>query len=87
MPSDTLLDHRELQHRLGCSRSTAYGLTASGALPVVRLGRAVRVPESALDAFIRSGGVRKIPRKVEANGNRARSVAKPAPRSRRKSPA
>ena len=45
-----------------CSRSAAYALTSTGVLPTVRVGRAVRVPESALDAFIHGGGARIIPK-------------------------
>jgi excisionase family DNA binding protein len=65
---DTLLDIRELQRRLSCGRSAAYALVGSGVLPTVRVGRAVRVPESALAAFINNGGARVIPRPTETNG-------------------
>jgi excisionase family DNA binding protein len=61
---------------LACSRSVAYRLTHSGALPVVRLGRAVRVPASALDDFIRSGGVAVMPPRA------AEQATKPGRRGR-----
>jgi excisionase family DNA binding protein len=51
----------EIMRRLACSRSAAYALTSGGALPIVRLGRAVRVPVAALDRFIESGGVAVMP--------------------------
>ena len=35
------------------SRSTVYRLIEQGRLPAVRVGRAVRVPESAVDAHLR----------------------------------
>jgi excisionase family DNA binding protein len=82
MSFEIMLDHEELQRRLGCSRSTAYGLTASGALPSVRLGRAVRIAESALAAFIEAGGVAKIPRGSRENGQ---APAAPLPQKRKRS--
>jgi excisionase family DNA binding protein len=60
MPADTLLDIHELQRRLSCGRSAAYQLVATGVLRTVRVGRAVRVPESALAAFIEAGGLRTL---------------------------
>jgi helix-turn-helix protein len=65
MPSDTLLDVAALMERLDCSKSTAYGLLA-GVLQTVRLGRALRVRESVVEAFIAGGGVRSIPRNGHA---------------------
>lgn len=44
----------EVGRRLQCSRSVAYQLIAQGTIPCVRMGRSVRVPESALEAWIRS---------------------------------
>jgi excisionase family DNA binding protein len=60
--TEITIDIHELARRLSCGRSAAYALAASGVLPTVRVGRAVRIPESALNAFIQSGGVRVIPR-------------------------
>jgi excisionase family DNA binding protein len=62
MPGEIMVDVRELQRRLKCGRSAAYGLIASQVLRSVRIGRSVRVPESVLDEFIQSGGVRVIPK-------------------------
>lgn len=39
---------------LGISRSQAYGMMATGRLPVVRIGRSVRVPKAALIEWIRT---------------------------------
>lgn len=61
MAGETTIDIHELQRRLSCSRSAAYALVASGVLRTVRVGRAVRIPESVVQEFIRSGGVRVIP--------------------------
>jgi excisionase family DNA binding protein len=77
---EILLDHAELQRRLDCSRSMAYLLTSSGALRTVRLGRAVRVPESAVEDFIKAGGARVIPR---SNGHDAAPTPTKPRRARR----
>jgi excisionase family DNA binding protein len=62
VPGDTLLDVRDVMKRLHCGRSTAYALIKADTLPAVNLGRGVRVPASAVDAFIRAGGVPVIPK-------------------------
>jgi excisionase family DNA binding protein len=41
---------------LGVSRSTLYQLVAAGRVPVVRLGRAVRVPRRGLERLAEGGG-------------------------------
>jgi excisionase family DNA binding protein len=75
---ETTIDIHELARRLSCGRSAAYALAASGALRTVRVGRALRIPESALDEFIRNGGVRVIPKgNGDANGKEAVPTAKP----------
>jgi len=48
-----LLKANEVATLLGISRSQAYMLMAKGGLPVVRIGRSVRVPQAALAAWIR----------------------------------
>lgn len=47
-----LLRGGEVAELLGIGRSTAFELMASGELPVVRIGRAVRVPRYALRRWI-----------------------------------
>jgi excisionase family DNA binding protein len=47
-----LLRIPEAAQRLGLGRSTIYELIASGDLPAVRIGRAVRVPASRLAAWV-----------------------------------
>ena len=50
---DTLLLRvEEVAQLLGLSRSKVYEMTASGELPVVRMGTAVRVPKKALEGWI-----------------------------------
>src|SRR5262245_59126753 len=61
-----LLGAREVGRRLGLSESAVYERIAGGALPCVRLGRAVRVPADAVEALQRSAtmtrpGLRHLP--------------------------
>jgi excisionase family DNA binding protein len=49
-----LLRVDEVGRALGIGRSQAYALCASGRLPVVRIGRSVRVPAEALRAWVRA---------------------------------
>jgi len=51
--SVVLLRAVEVAKLLGVSRSLAYEMMATGRLPVVRIGRAVRVPKVALAEWIR----------------------------------
>lgn len=47
-----LLTGGDVAALLGCSRKHAYHLLASGQIPVVRIGKLVRVRRSALAEFI-----------------------------------
>jgi excisionase family DNA binding protein len=47
-----LLKAEEAARLLGLGRSTVFGMLASGELPAVRYGRAVRVRRSDLEAWI-----------------------------------
>jgi excisionase family DNA binding protein len=51
-PVRDLLTITEAASRLGIGRSTAYQLIGSGQLPVVRLGRAARVPAQAISELV-----------------------------------
>ena len=45
----SLLTVRQVAERLSLSESKVYRMTISGELPVQRIGRAVRIPESAIN--------------------------------------
>ena len=51
-PNKLLLTIAEAAQLLGLGRSKVYELIASGAIESVRIGRARRVPASALERFI-----------------------------------
>jgi excisionase family DNA binding protein len=48
-----LLRPEEVWRELGISRTVAYAMIARGELPVVRIGRSVRVPREALERWVR----------------------------------
>jgi excisionase family DNA binding protein len=54
LPSDDVLLMRaeEVARTLGLSRSKIYQMMSGGALPTVRVGRAVRVPKAALRDWV-----------------------------------
>ena len=49
-----LLDSREVARLLGIGRTKAFQLMARGEIPVVHIGRCVRVPREGLENWIRS---------------------------------
>ena len=49
-----LLTAEDVARRLSLGRATVYLMMASGELPTLRKGRAVRVPAGALEAWIES---------------------------------
>lgn len=54
MGEPILLRATEVAAALGVGRATAYELMASGELPTVRIGRAVRVPRAALERWVQA---------------------------------
>ncbi len=54
MEGRLLLRPMEVATLLGLGRSKVWSLIWAGELPVVRIGRAVRVPREALEAWVRS---------------------------------
>ncbi len=53
-----VLTAAETARALRIGRSRVYVLIRAGVLPAVHLGRQVRVPEVALQKFVKSGGRR-----------------------------
>lgn len=49
-----LLRAVEVARLLGLSRSQTYSMMATGRLPVIRIGRAVRVPKRALADWVKT---------------------------------
>jgi len=49
-----LVDSREVARLLGISRTKAFEMMARAEIPVVRIGRCVRVPREGLAAWIAS---------------------------------
>jgi predicted DNA-binding transcriptional regulator AlpA len=49
---ETLLNAREVQAVLRCSRAQCYGFLRYS-IPIVKLGRSVRVRQAALDSWLR----------------------------------
>ncbi len=47
-----LLRAGEVSQVLGLGRSKIYEMMAAGELPTVRVGRAIRVPRAALEAWV-----------------------------------
>ena len=60
VPSVKLFSIEEVKNCLSVSRPTVNRLIASNILRTVKIGRAVRVPESALIEFVEHGGNSKI---------------------------
>ena len=52
MADKLLLTVREAQDVLSIGRSKLYELIASGALPVVHIGRAIRLPAKELEKWV-----------------------------------
>lgn len=48
-----LLTPRELGQLLHLGKNKTYELIASGTIPVIRFGRAIRIPRSAVEQWIR----------------------------------
>lgn len=50
----------EVAEVMRVSKMTVYRLVHSGELPAVRFGRSYRVPENAVEDFLRSAGLGEI---------------------------
>jgi excisionase family DNA binding protein len=65
-----LLKPKKAFELLDISRSTGYAMIASGALPSVRIGRAVRVPVDGLREWVK--------RQTEKNGSAVNDSSAPS---------
>lgn len=54
--ASSLLTTRQVAERLALSTQRVYELVRTQALPVVRIGRQVRVDPAALERWIKNGG-------------------------------
>jgi excisionase family DNA binding protein len=63
-----LLRITEAAALVGLGRSTIYSLISSGTLPVVRVGRAVRIPALALHEWAANAAATKKPATCHAAG-------------------
>jgi excisionase family DNA binding protein len=50
--TETFLTVKEVAHRLSVGRTTVYELIAKRELTAIKIGRARRIPESALEKWI-----------------------------------
>ena len=71
---DSYLKPSEIAARLALHRSQVYRLIKDGTLPHIRIGRAVRVPAPAFEAYLRS-------LHAEAHDRRPGEPRSPAPRA------
>jgi excisionase family DNA binding protein len=62
-----LLRAVEVSRLLGLSRSQVYQMMADGRLPVIRIGRAIRVPKRALSEWIRANTTSPLDAKAGAS--------------------
>lgn len=55
-PAPTLLTVNEVAARLRVSKMTIYRVIEQGDLAAIRIGRSLRVPEKALNKYLRDAG-------------------------------
>ena len=73
--SQMLLRAEEAARALGIGRSKLYALVAAGEIPVIRIGRATRIPAAALERWVEERtipGAADVPApyRSERNGRR-----------------
>ncbi len=64
-----LLKATEAGKLLGLGRSKVFAMVAAGELPVIRIGRSVRIPRQALERWIRDQTIEVGHRSETFNGN------------------
>jgi excisionase family DNA binding protein len=66
-PEAWLLDSRDLSRLLGIGRTKAFQLMARAEVPVIHIGRSVRVPRAALERWIEAnteGQAERLPQRL-----------------------
>ena len=71
-PQRLLLDSVEVAAMLGLSRTRVFQMMARAELPVIRIGRLVRVPRSGLEEWI--GGATETPGRLSGGRGQSRRV-------------
>ncbi len=51
----------EIGELIGCSKSKAYELVGNGTIPSTKIGTLLRVPRSALEAFVKNASGDDVP--------------------------
>jgi putative molybdopterin biosynthesis protein len=74
MDQQEFLTPDEMAALLRLSKRRIYELTARGALPCIRVGRTVRFPRTALDAWVAQGGTAPPPMRTPPAPTRARTA-------------
>ncbi len=64
-----LLKATEAGKLLGLGRSKVFAMVAAGELPVIRIGRSVRIPRQALERWIRDQTIEVGQRSETFTGN------------------
>jgi excisionase family DNA binding protein len=64
-----LLKATEAGKLLGLGRSKVFAMVAAGELPVIRIGRSVRIPRQALERWIRDQTIEVGQRSEAFTGN------------------
>jgi len=64
-----LLKATEAGKLLGLGRSKVFAMVAAGELPVIRIGRSVRIPRQALERWIRDQTIEVGQRREAFMGN------------------
>ncbi len=60
MSESATLSVPEAAKVLGCGRIAAYKMAKAGTLPVLRIGRSIRVPRAALDELLRNANGQQL---------------------------
>lgn len=54
-----MLKVKDIQRILSISRSEAYNIVNSGEFPIVRIGRAIRIPQESFENWLKKKEIKK----------------------------